>query len=1135
MPELPRCCSHVILGLLAVPLAAGAAETMPQLDPAGKDETWQHLTAPLRARLEGLNLTGDAAKRWLPVVCYHCEKIQHRVDMKHSYAELYCNQVAAMVADLKAGRPPLAGRAGRCMPYLYWSDYIQSLQGLRLVVPPAYDPAKEYQFFMYYKMGGGLVWKADGKWVSHKAPGARFVGPWHPTLETCTRLGADTFHAWSSLSSQVKGRQGAPQEFAEALAALARDFAVSPDRGFASGYSDGGFTPLFLGSRFPHLLAGIAPEVANWQNTNTGTCGWLNLPILAIDGWGDAGYVRENIGRFHYLSTMGADIQLMMGMHGHVAANKPTVTGVARPGAPYDDECTFRYLMDWARARRRNRWPRRVRYGTFNLYWNRAYWVTIEDITEPALGALIDVRAGDRNRIDVKAKNIAAFRLSLSDSIVNPARPVRVVVNGREKYRGAFRKDLPVELVKRDASRVRKTHAMPGGVTVAMDQAAYADDLRRVGRRVPGQAWTQVRPTAGDEAARKLYARLFPDRSRKDTAVDEELIQNNHLVVWGGPDSNAFCARVADTLPVRIENGRFTIGTRVYDRPGQSVRFLCPNPLNPQRYLVVYAWNDLETVAARDFYGMGTRFFFPSAWGLREADCRVWGVEDASGSFSIDMAGGRAAATHCYTFDPYWQPPSEKPLGRLAHDVDFLSLHVLKADALREITGADVGLIGSLVPGPNRWRGFLPAGPVTLNDLATTHMFPDYIMTAKVTGAELKGILDRATVSTVLGDETDPAFRQGRSLTREQIRDEKVYTVAADYSACSNVLSYGADTSRIRKTPLIFTTPASFDAHEALRLPCADLRQTDIEVTEALAAYIEKRGTVKVRGLCGDLPYYVTNPKVHHCGAYDWAHIKFDIPLADPTKPAPTHRRDTLAIGVARPGFPGAAARENAGIFLRCSEDALPAGTFADLDQQVPVSLRTRCRRFSLQGSCAAPADLTLAPPGRGTAGEAVIVQVTLTNRGDTDVRGLVVLAASHNMKLEHAWPNARDLKGGKEHPGIVGLYSFAGHVKRPRRQGGVYLVGPARPVRKSDRLVIPGTGYARGLVGLRRELVITAGTSVTLPVLFIAANAADPAEPKRFDFYDVATALKSQLAQHAGRLPAPSAGTPGAVNAGTR
>jgi hypothetical protein len=346
------CLALLVLTLPVARMWADDANPTKWLNAEGKDERWKSVTERLRVNLQELKLTVAQEERWSPVLRDHCSTIQNRVNMEHMYSELYCDQVAMMVADLNAKRAPLGALSGKCVPFMYWSDHLQCVQGVRLVVPPEYDPDKEYQFFMYYKMGGSLVWKVGEKWVNHKAPGAVFQDPYHPTLDTCTRLGKDTFHAWSSLSSQVKGRKGAPQEFTEVITALSRDFSVSPDRGFASGYSDGGFTPLFLASRFPHLFAGIAPEVANWQNMNIGTYGWLNVPILVIDGWGDAGYLSENIARFHYLDTMGADIEAMIGHHGHVPANDPAkVQGTARAGAPYDDEQTFTYLMDWATAR----------------------------------------------------------------------------------------------------------------------------------------------------------------------------------------------------------------------------------------------------------------------------------------------------------------------------------------------------------------------------------------------------------------------------------------------------------------------------------------------------------------------------------------------------------------------------------------------------------------------------------------------------------------------------------------------------------------------------------------------------------------------------------------------------------------
>jgi poly(3-hydroxybutyrate) depolymerase len=84
----------------------------------------------------------------------------------------------------------------------------------------------------------------------------------------------DTFHAWSSLDIQVKGRMGAHIELEEATTALCRDFSVDPDRIFLTGWSDGGFTALWLASHYPHLVAGIAPVcgIGNTATSRTSGC-----------------------------------------------------------------------------------------------------------------------------------------------------------------------------------------------------------------------------------------------------------------------------------------------------------------------------------------------------------------------------------------------------------------------------------------------------------------------------------------------------------------------------------------------------------------------------------------------------------------------------------------------------------------------------------------------------------------------------------------------------------------------------------------------------------------------------------------------------------------------------------------------
>jgi hypothetical protein len=67
--------------------------------------------------------------------------------------------------------------------------------------------------------------------------------------------------------------------------------------------------------------------------------------------------------------------------------------------------------------------------------------------------------------------------------------------------------------------------------------------------------------------------------------------------------------------------------------------------------------------------------------------------------------------------------------------------------------------------------------------------------------------------------------------------------------------------------------------------------------------------------------------------------------------------------------------------------------------------------------------------------------------------------------------------------------------------------------------LIIPGTDYAKGLVGIKKPLKLKAGEMEGLFVIFLAANVDNPMKPVKFDFLAIAMASKDQLDAEAGQL----------------
>jgi hypothetical protein len=74
---------------------------------------------------------------------------------------------------------------------------------------------------------------------------------------------------------------------------------------------------------------------------------------------------------------------------------------------------------------------------------------------------------------------------------------------------------------------------------------------------------------------------------KDDTQIDEHDIATAHLVLWGDPASNAVLARLAGRLPIRWQADAIVAGSQSFAADKHALIAVYPNPLNPQRYIVL--------------------------------------------------------------------------------------------------------------------------------------------------------------------------------------------------------------------------------------------------------------------------------------------------------------------------------------------------------------------------------------------------------------------------------------------------------------------------------------------------------------------------------------------------------------------
>jgi hypothetical protein len=134
-------------------------------------------------------------------------------------------------------------------------------------------------------------------------------------------------------------------------------------------------------------------------------------------------------------------------------------------------------------------------------------------------------------------------------------------------------------------SGLRKHHGLQGPVN-----DAFMDAFITVAPSAPGYS------AAGDSRAAqemdrfsKSFTRdyLGDTRTKPDSAVTADDIANDNLVLFGDPASNSIIARIVDQLPIKWTKESIVVGDKTYAVSDHIPVLIYPNPLNPQRYVVI--------------------------------------------------------------------------------------------------------------------------------------------------------------------------------------------------------------------------------------------------------------------------------------------------------------------------------------------------------------------------------------------------------------------------------------------------------------------------------------------------------------------------------------------------------------------
>jgi predicted esterase len=387
---------------------------------------------------------------------------------------------------------------------------------------------------------------------------------------------------------------------------MKRAYRIDEDRVYLTGLSMGGLGTMEVGLHFPDRFAGL---VSN--------CGAADTRIYeSVEGYTPRQWETDLIeGRSAVLwAENGLHLPFYIAHGLRDPINQPRnsrvlVTEYRRLGyrvwGRFDPDLghnvwdrTYEAGAIWTRFLRfkRDPYPARVVFQSAHYRYMKAYWVRFEELDRLWKFARVDARIDSAaNSITVGTQNLLRFALDVSGPRLSRERPLRVIVDGRLVHNGPWQ-DREIRLVRERAQDPWRAAAPANpapaagkrpGLSGPIEDFKYVRQLLVYGTQDPAEEGV-LRRAALEAASYHSHAAIRL-AVKRDLDVTDADLREAHLHLFGTPRSNLWLRRIEARMPVRLVEGGVAVGERVFRGPDVGFKVIYPNPLAPDRYVVVSA------------------------------------------------------------------------------------------------------------------------------------------------------------------------------------------------------------------------------------------------------------------------------------------------------------------------------------------------------------------------------------------------------------------------------------------------------------------------------------------------------------------------------------------------------------------
>ena len=497
------------------------------------------------------------------------------------------------LGELESGLAPWTVETGLVVRG-YRSNLDDSVQPYGLVVPDKYDPSNERQHRLD-------IWH-HGR--NAKGTELRFL------VERTTDPGRftpdDTFvlHTYGRYCNAMKF--GGEVDTFEAIEHAKSQYGIDDNKICVRGFSMGGAATWHLSTHYAGEWAAATPgagfaETAVYQDVaeREEQPPWWEQKLWALY---DATKVAGNLHQCPTIAYSGENDKQMQAsdiMAEHMAAEGLDLPHIIGPGMghEYDDDSKAeieRLLVPFV-EKGRNLTPDRIRFTLYTLKYNRMLWIQVDALEKHWERSRVnaDLVSGG---VAINTEGVAALTIDFSEEDCPFERDTNpeIKIDGQKLIgpRVVAGQDWVLYLVKNGdwstgrLTGIRKRQGLHGPI----DDAFMSRFMMVTPTGTPSVS-SDASEWIRQEQENAIYQWKMQFRGdplvKRDNGIEDSDIESCHLVLWGDPSSNKIYERIAEQLPIEWSDEGIVAGDF---RASESTRvpvFVYPNPLNPERYVVL--------------------------------------------------------------------------------------------------------------------------------------------------------------------------------------------------------------------------------------------------------------------------------------------------------------------------------------------------------------------------------------------------------------------------------------------------------------------------------------------------------------------------------------------------------------------